>query len=148
MYNHILLPTDGSALAREAAQAGVKLAQVLGARVTGFYAAPPATPVEFKGILPVGFIDPVEHAVAIEKAAAKHLDVIPKAAARAQVPCQVKHVTSDYPADAIIVAAKKYKCDLIFMASHGRRGVRRDSMLGTQTQRVLAESKIPVLVHR
>ena len=63
-------------------------------------------------------------------------------------PCQVKHVTSDYPADAIVAAAEKYKCDLIFMGSHGRHGMRRDSMLGTQTQRVLAESKIPVLVHR
>ena len=55
MYNHILLPTDGSALARKAAHAGVKLAQALGARVTGFYAAPPATPVEFKGIFQSAF---------------------------------------------------------------------------------------------
>jgi nucleotide-binding universal stress UspA family protein len=148
MYNHILLPTDGSPLAREAVQAGVELAQALGARVTGFYAAPPATPIEFKGIFPVGFVNPVEHAGTIQKAATKHLDVIAKAAARAQVPCQLKHVTSDYPAEAIVAAAKKHKCDLIFMASHGRRGVRRDSMLGTQTQRVLSQSQIPVLVHR
>ena len=98
MYSHILLPTDGSPLAREAAQAGVKLAQALGARVTGFYAAPPATPLEFKGILPVGFVDPAEHEVAIAKAAAKHLDVIAKAAASWNVAFKVVHITSDYPA--------------------------------------------------
>ncbi len=60
MYKHILLPTDGSALAREAIQAGVKLAKALGARVTGFYAAPPATPLEYKGFLPVGYRRPGE----------------------------------------------------------------------------------------
>ncbi len=148
MYSHILLPTDGSPLAREAARAGVKLAQALGARVTGFYAAPPATPLEFKGILPIGFVDPAEHEVAIAKAAAKHLDVIAKAAASSNVAFKGVHITSDYPADAIVAAARKYRCDLIFMASHGRRGLRRETMLGTQTQKVLSESKIPVLIHR
>ena len=60
MYKHILIPTDGSPLSREAVAAGVKLAKALGARVTGFFAAPPATPLEYKDFLPVGFIDPDE----------------------------------------------------------------------------------------
>jgi len=147
MYKHILIPTDGSALARGAVQAGIKLAARLGARVTGFYAAPPATPVEFKGFLPVGYDDPVDRARAIERAAKQYLAVIEKHAKAAGVPCTVEHLTNDYPADAIVAAAKRHKCDLIFMATHGRGGF-RDSLLGSQTQKVLAQSKVPVLVHR
>ena len=147
MYKHILIPTDGSPLARSAIQAGVKLAKKIGAKVTGFYAAPPATPLEYKGLLPVGYDEPVDRARAIEKAAQRYLEVVEKAAKAAGVRCKVEHVTNDYPADAIIAAAKRNKCDLIFMATHGRGGLRR-SMLGSQTQKVLAQSKVPVLVHR
>jgi nucleotide-binding universal stress UspA family protein len=85
MYKHILLPTDGSPISRRAVTNGVKLAKALGARVTGFYAAPPATPLEFKGFLPVGYSDPEKHARAIEKAAASHLAVVRKAARAAGV---------------------------------------------------------------
>jgi len=147
MYKNILLPTDGSALAREAVQAGVELAKSLGARVTGFYAAPPATPIEYKGLLPVGYSDPAKREQLIEKAAAKYLEVIEKAAKAAGVPCKVEHAVNDFPADAILAAAKKNKCDLIFMPSHGRRGF-TNSLLGSQTQKVLSLSKVPVLVHR
>ncbi len=131
---HILILTDGSKLSAGAAAAGVKLAKSLGAKVTGFYAPPPATPIEFKGLLP-GYIDPQEHAKAIERAAKS-----------AGVRCATASVTSDYPADAILAAAKRYGCDLIFIASHGHRGFRA-SNLGTQTQKVLAQSKVPVLMH-
>jgi nucleotide-binding universal stress UspA family protein len=147
MYKHILIPTDGSALSRAAAVAGVKLAKRLGARVTGFHAAPPATPVEYKGIFPVGYRDPAERARVIERTARKHLDVVEKAARSAGVPCKVDHVTDDYPAEAIVSAARRNHCDLIFMPSHGRRGF-KNSMLGTQTQKVLSLAKVPVLVHR
>lgn len=147
MYKHILIPTDGSALARAAALAGVKLAKKLGARVTGFHAAPPATPVEYQGMLPVGYRDPAERARIIERTARKHLEVIEKAAHSAGVRCKVEHVTDDYPAQAIVAAARRNNCDLIFMPTHGRRGF-RNSMLGTQTQKVLTLAKVPVLVHR
>ena len=147
MYKHILIPTDGSLLASKAAQAAVKLAAQLGARVTGFYAAPPATPVEFKGLFPVGYDEPVDRARAIEKAAAQYLGAIDKAAQAAGVRCKLKRVTDDYPAEAIVRAAKRHKCDLVFMASHGRGGFKR-SLLGSQTQKVLSQSTIPVLVHR
>ena len=147
MYKHILIPTDGSSLSRAAAIAGVKLAKGMGARVTGFHAAPPATPIEYKGMFPVGYRDPADRALVIERAARKHLEVIEKAARAAKVRCKVEHVTNDYPAEAIVAAARRNNCDLIFMPTHGRRGF-RSSMLGTQTQKVLSLAKIPVLVHR
>ncbi len=147
MYKNILIPTDGSPLSRKAILAGVKLARAVGAKVTGFYAAPPATPVEYKGMLPVGYSDPAERARLIEGTAARHLAVIVEAARAARVSCTVEHVTNDFPAAAIIAAAKRNKCDLIFITSHGRRGF-KSSMLGSQTQKVLAQSKIPVLVSR
>jgi nucleotide-binding universal stress UspA family protein len=148
MYKHILLPTDGSKLSREAAEAGVRLAKALGARVTAFFAAPPATPIVFKGLLPAGYATPQEHETNIRKAAETYLGAIQKAANAAGVPCETLTQTSDYPAEAIIAAAKKRRCDLIFMASHGRRGLRRESHLGTETQKVLSQAGIAVLVYR
>jgi len=148
MYKHILIPTDGSKLSRAAAEAGVQLAKALGARVTGFFAAPPATPIVFKGIVPVGYQAPEEHEQSIRKAADSYLGAIEKAARAAGVPCEVMSTKSDYPGEAIVAAAKKRRCDLIFIASHGKRGVRRESLLGTETQKVLSESPVPVLVHR
>lgn len=147
MYKHILIPTDGSSLSRAAAVAGVKLAKKMNARVTGFYAAPPAMPVEYEGMFPVGYRDPAERARIIERTARKHLEVIENAARAARVRCKVEHVTDDYPAEAIVAAARRNHCDLIFMPTHGRRGF-KNSMLGTQTQKVLTLAKVPVLVHR
>jgi len=147
MYKNILIPTDGSALSRKAAMNGVKLAKSVGAMVTGFYAAPPATPIEYRGILPVDYVPPEEHARLIEKVVAKYLGFIEKTAKAAGVECKPVHVTSDFPADAIVAAAQRQKCDLIFMASHGRRGL-TGLLLGSQTQKVLSHSKVPVLIDR
>jgi len=147
MYKHILIPTDGSDLSRAAALSGVKLAKALGAKVTAFFAAPAATPVVYKGFLPVGMTTQDEHKAMIEKAAAKYLGVIEKACAAAGVPCQSVHVTNEFAAEAIMEIAAKRKCDLIFMGSHGRRGL-TGVLLGSQTQKVLTHSKIPVLVYR
>jgi len=148
MFKHILLPTDGSKLSNEAAVAGVRLAKALGARVTGFFAAPPATPIVFKSMLPVGYATPAQHEQMTQKAARACPGAIEKAAKAAGVRCETIWVTSDYPAEAIVGAAKKSRCDLIYMASHGRRGLRKSSLLGSETQKVLSESPIPVLVHR
>ena len=147
MYKNILIPTDGSPGSRAAAVAGVKLAKALGARVTAFFAAPAPTPVVYENLLPVGFVQPNEHAEMIEKAAAKYLGAIEKAAKSAGVKCKSVHVTDDFPADAILRVAAKEKCDLIHISSHGRTGLAR-VLLGSETQKVLAQSKIPVLVHR
>ncbi len=147
MYKHILVPTDGSPLSRSAALAAVKLASEVGARITGLFAAPAATPLEYRGLLPVGIRTPQENAAMIEKVAQRYLKVIEKAATAAGVLCQSVHMTSDFPADSILKVAKKRKCDLIYMASHSRRGI-KGVLLGSVTQKVLAHAEISVLVHR
>jgi nucleotide-binding universal stress UspA family protein len=126
---------------------GIRLARAVGARVTGFFAAPPATPVVYRGVLPVGLATPEMHARAIERTAGRYLRFIEKAARRAGVRCRCVHVTSDFPADAIMAAARKEGCDLIVMASRSKRGF-SGMLLGSQTHKVLAHSKVPVLVQR
>lgn len=148
MFKHIFIPTDGSKLSNESAEAAVRLAKALGARVTAMFAAPPATPIVFKAMLPVGYASPQEHAESIEKAVRTYLGAIEKVARAAGVRCETVSITSDFPADAIVALAKKRGCDLIFIASHGRRGLRRSSLLGSETQKVLSQSRIPVLVYR
>lgn len=147
MYKHILIPTDGSRAAARAADAAVALAKSVGARVTGFFAAPPATPVVFKQFLPVGYMSPDDHQDAIERAAAAYLGTIERAATRAGVPYRGVQVVSDFPAEAILRAAAKGGCDLIFMAPHSRKGL-AELFVGSQTQKVLTHAKIPVLVYR
>ncbi len=147
MFKHILIPTDGSALSRRAIRDGIKLARSLGAKVTGLFAAPPATPVVYKHYLPVGYATPLAHARTIERAATRYLEVVSKAARKAGVRCECIHLTSDFPAETILAVARKRKCDLIVMASHGRRGAAR-VLLGSETQKVVTHSRIPVLVTR
>ena len=147
MFKHILIPTDGSPLANAAAAAGVQLAKALGARVTGFFAAPAATPIIYSHFLPVGYMAPEEHAQLIEKAVRQNLSVIENAARQAGVQYELVHVTSDFPADAIVDAADERRCDAIFIASHGHRG-RRGPMLGSETQKVAGQAAVPVVIYR
>ena len=144
MFKNILVPTDGSAMSQKAAIRGVKLAKALGARVTAFFAAPPATPVIFRKGIPVGLSQPREHAKAIDRAAARHLGAIARAAKSARVRFEGVHTTNDYPAQAILKIAKKKKCDLIVMATQGDRGLFDTSV----TEKVLEDIRIPVLVLR
>ena len=146
MYKHILIPTDGSPQSRKAVAGGVALAKAIGAKVTGIFAAPPATPIVYRNNLPVGFSMPADHKRLIDESAARYLGAIEQAAKKAGVPCEVITVTSDYPADTILATAKKKKCDLIVMATHGRRGI-SGVLLGSETQRVVTHAEIPVLVY-
>ncbi|MCZ7565300.1 MAG: universal stress protein [Burkholderiales bacterium] len=147
MFKHILIPTDGSDLSRRAIAGGVALAKAIGARVTGLFAAPTATPIVYRHFLPVGYMTPQAHAKQIERTAEQYLSIIQRAAEKARVPCETVSVTNDFPADAILKIAKKRRCDLIYMASHGRRGVSA-VLLGSETQKVLTHADVPVLVHR
>lgn len=147
MYKNILIPTDGSALSRRAVKDAVNLAKTLGARVTGFHVAPTYHIEVYTDYVPPDMISPQEHAASAKKTAQRHLDFVKKTAADNNVACSVYYVLSDFPADAIVKAARKYKCDLIYMGSHGRSGLSK-LLLGSQTGKVLAQSRIPVLVHR
>ena len=133
MYRHILIPTDGSQLAREAIPRGIALAQALGAKVTGVTVTVPSQV----------FAD-TRHATAV---AEKSLGQVKDAAEAAGVSCSIIHAEHEEPYQAIIDAAKKHNCDLIVMASHGRRGVSA-LMLGSETVKVLTHCTIPVLVYR
>jgi nucleotide-binding universal stress UspA family protein len=146
MYKHILVPTDGSPQSKKAIAGAVELAKAIGAKVTGLFAAPPATPVVYRNHLPVGLTSPAEHQQVIDQTAERYLNVVRQAAKRAGVPCETMAVTSDYPADTILKTAKKKKCDLIVMATHGRRGI-SGVILGSETQRVVTHAEIPVLVY-
>lgn len=147
MYKNILIPTDGSALAKKSIRAAIKLASLCGARVTGLFVAPAATPLVYSGIIPVAYRSPDENAELIRRAAARHLGVIRRSAEAAGVSYECLSLTGDYPAESILELAKKKKCDLIVMASHGRKGMSA-MVLGSETQKVLAQTRIPVLVHR
>lgn len=149
MYKHILVPTDGSVLSDKAVEAAIKLAKLAGARITAFHAVEPyplqgAYAAEASG---VAELQPEIFAERSEEYAKRVLDAVARAAAAANVPCATGYATSHSPSQAIIEKAGKEKCDLIVMASHGRRGL-EGFLLGSETQKVLTHSAIPVLVYR
>jgi nucleotide-binding universal stress UspA family protein len=147
MFKNILIPTDGSPLSQKAVVQGVALAKSVGAKVTAFFAAPPATPIVYRDHLPVGYATPGEHEEMIRKTAAKYLGVVERAAKKAGISCESVHVTSDYPEEGMLKVAQKKKCDLIVMATHGQGGL-RGMFIGSVTQKVLNQAKIPVMVFR
>lgn len=147
MFKHILIPTDGSKLSNRAVKRGIALAKFTHAKVTGFYAAPQYRIEVYSEYVPRNIVTPEQYRTAMKKRAQKFLAPIERAAAAAGVRFQGHHVFSDAPYDAIIQAAKSKGCDLIFMASHGRRGL-SGLLLGSETTKVLTHSKIPVLVYR
>jgi nucleotide-binding universal stress UspA family protein len=145
MYRHILLPTDGSELSARAVDAAVSLAKALGARLTALNVTPPYYP---EGENPSAFAQQSRaHAERYEAAARQALDHPARKAREAGVVCAALHKVGDAPWEEIIKAATDEGCDLIFMASHGRRGVSA-LVLGSETHKVLTHSKIPVLVVR
>ena len=147
MYKNILVPIDGSALSRSAAREAVAFAKAQGAKVVGFYVAPAYQPNVYADFVPASFVSPKEYDDLAKKTADRYLSVVEKAAQAAGVSCTCAHAMSDLPYEEIIKAAQRHKCDLIFMASHGRSGIAR-LLLGSQTSKVLAHTKVPVLVHR
>lgn len=147
MFKNILVPTDGSELSRKAAQRAVALAKSVGARVTAFHAAPAYHPEVNDDYLPRNYLSPTQFAARTKDVSEKFLDAVTKAAAAAGVACDTYYVNSDFAAEAIVKAAKKCKCDGIVMASHGRTGLSH-FVLGSQTQKVIASTKLPVVVLR
>jgi nucleotide-binding universal stress UspA family protein len=148
MYRHLLIPTDGSTLSLKAARAGAKLAKALGARVTVLYVTPHYTP-PYMGEEAIVFSAAYTQKdfQAVMKRNADEAIAAAKAAAKALVPMEAATVAHRTPWEGIIKASKDLKCDLIVMASHGRRGI-AGLLLGSETTKVLTHSKTPVLVCR
>jgi nucleotide-binding universal stress UspA family protein len=145
MYKKILLPTDGSSLSASAITHGVALAKSTGATVVGMTVS---VPFHTFALDPMMISDTKEsYKKDCEMRATKDLDAITAAACAAGVSCEVMHVESEHPYEGIIDTAKTVGCDLIVMASHGRKGASA-FVLGSETVKVLTHSKIPVLVCR
>ena len=147
MFRNILVPTDGSALSRKAIKQAVRLAKEQKARVTGYYVGPSWTPRGSDDSIAYGYVSQQQHAANVEKTAERILDDVRKEARRAGVHCTCSFSMHDYPYLKIVEAAGQNRCDLILMATHGRRGISR-LLLGSETSKVLAHSKVPVLVYR
>jgi len=146
MLKHLLIPVDGSAISAKAARAAIELARRTGARVTVYHAVDP---------VPYGFY---AHGAALDepmsleleqrarKAGERYVQAVAKAAQRSGVKSQ-SIVEVARPDEGIVATARKRKCDAIFIASHGLRGIKR-LLLGSVTSRVLANADIPVIVYR
>ena len=149
MFKHLLLPTDGSALAARGFKAGVKLAKALDARVTGVYVILPYLPPVYgeAAVYYVPGLSPREYQQSAEAAARKALAALEKAAGSAGVRCRTRFVEATHAHEGILKTARASGCDGIVMATHGRGGL-GGLILGSETQRVLAHSKIPVLIIR
>ncbi len=145
MYTHILIATDGSELATKALRHGLQLAKLCGARVTAVTVTEPFTNV-MTGELAVAF--PVADYERIAAANANAIFAkVREAATAAGIACETEHVAGRFAAAGIIETAKDMDCDLIVMASHGRRAIKR-MLLGSQALDVLTHSTVPVLVVR
>lgn len=147
MYRHILIPTDGSAVAGKAARAGIKLAKSVGARVTGFYSIEPIWPRAYGEGYMIGRMTLAELDRRAREQGEQYLARMRKLAKAARVRFDSVCIASDTPHKGIIDTARKKHCDAIVMGSHGRGGP-GGVILGSVTNKVLAQSKIPVLVYR
>jgi nucleotide-binding universal stress UspA family protein len=147
-FRHILFPTDGSDLSERAADTALSLAKSMGARVTALHVVPPyAPPLPDMG---VGFTytmseDEYDRAVRIQ--ADEMLARVVERAVESGVDCDTRVVVDSAPWNAIVDEARKRGCDAVVMASHGRRGLAA-LVLGSETQKVLTHSAVPVLVTR
>ena len=145
MFKTILVPTDGSSLSDQAINAAVEFAQTTGGKIVGLSVAEPYpyTPLTDGSIT----VDANSYEEKMREMAQMHVRKIADAAQAANVPCETCVRQSFNPHEEIISVAVKHNCDVIFMASHGRKGLSR-LFVGSETQKVLAHSTIPVLVFR
>ena len=144
MFKRILVPTDGSELSGKAIAAAVDLARTLKATVIGMTTLEPYSYSNLSEYRPETLDD---YEARMDQAGAERLGRIADAASQAGVPVETVSVKSFSPYEAIIDTAKQKDCDLIVMASHGRRGLNA-VLLGSETQKVLTHSSIPVMVYR
>ena len=145
MYANVLIPTDGSQLSGKAVEHGIALAKRIGAKITVLTVSTPFH--TFTTDTQMIEDTPAQYKARMQDRTEKILGAAGRAAQAAGVPCETVHVEHEHPYQAIIDTAGAKGCDLIVMASHGRRGLSA-IVLGSETVKVLTHSKIPVLVHR
>jgi nucleotide-binding universal stress UspA family protein len=145
MFKHILIPTDGTDLSRKAVIYGVQLAKTVGARVTAITVSEPYHVASMDAVLVAE--TPDEHEAQTARVAERALEQVRMAAEAAGVGVETVREVHDQPYRAIIDCVRARGCDLVVMASHGRRGVAA-LLVGSETTKVLTHSTIPVLVYR
>ena len=147
MFKHILVPTDGSLFSRDAVRKAVSVAKENGAKISALYVKLPPPAHYWSHVIWVNLPEPSAYEEFAEKEAQEALDFVGEICRESGVECNKISMTHEHIYQAIIDEASKNNCDLIFMASHGRRGI--DALvLGSETHKVLTHSKIPVLVFR
>ncbi|MDJ1156686.1 universal stress protein [Chelatococcus sp. SYSU_G07232] len=145
MYKHILIPTDGSQLSADALDKGMTFAKEIGAKVT---VVTVTEPFHLFSLDPAQVVDtPSDYRQHVRERARRHLAAAGDKAKALGIPCETVQVEHEHPYEVIIQTAANRDCDLIAMASHGRRGVSA-VVLGSETVKVLTHSKTPVLVYR
>jgi nucleotide-binding universal stress UspA family protein len=144
MYQRILVPTDGSDITAKAVSTAVSLAKSLGAKV---YTISVKEPFPYSAISEMQPTPPQEFFDAQERIAAKRVQAVVDTCKAAGITCEAHTVEALHPWEAIIDHAKRQECDLVVMASHGRRGVAA-LLLGSETQKVLTHSQVAVLIVR
>jgi nucleotide-binding universal stress UspA family protein len=144
MFKRILVPTDGSEITAKAIDTAIELARTVGA---GLYTISVKEPFPYSAISEMQPTPPQEFFDAQERIASKRVQAVVEQSQKAGVACQAHTTEALHPWEAIIEHAKRMECDLLVMASHGRRGVSA-LLLGSETQKVLTHSKVPVLIVR
>lgn len=147
MFKRILIPTDGSAVANKAVRAGIRFAKEVGARVVGYYAVEAIYPRVYGN----GYVIDEKLIAELDRRAKdigeKHLAAMAKLARSARVRFEAVCAKSVTPYEGIVATARRKRCDAIFIASHGRSGIAK-LVMGSVTSKVLANSRIPVVVYR
>ncbi|MEN3111438.1 universal stress protein [Uliginosibacterium paludis] len=147
MYKHLLVPTDGTELSSKAVDSAVALAKTLDAQITFLYIQPDfPLPIAGEGTM-LAPESREDFARGTEEQARKILNEASEVAKRSGVEANAKTAISDVPYEVIIESAQQEHCDLVFMASHGRKGL-AGLLIGSETHKVLTHCKIPVLVYR
>lgn len=145
MFKHILIPTDGSDLSNLAITQGVKFAKEIHAKITGLTVT---MPYHFFALEATMVADSIDRYEEDSKAmATRNLKVLKDAANKADVECALVHSVGEHPYAEIVKTAQEAGCDVIFMASHGRRGIQA-LVMGSETHKVLTHTRIPVVVFR
>jgi nucleotide-binding universal stress UspA family protein len=143
LFTHVLIPTDGSELSQRASATGIRFAKEMKARITGISVIPKFRVLAYEAALAD---DTKDHFLAESRVRAeRHLAALKRAAEEEGVVCDMVVEASDQVDDAIVQTAEAKGCDLILMASRGRRGL-QSLLLGSETQKVLTHTKIPVLI--